>query len=149
MRIGLLFISIMAFSTNCQKGTNQQALVGAWQVDSTYSFYNGFGYTQTEAGSDWATYVYDEAGIMKEVKYGSFQSYFYELLASDTLTVRPTQGGDPSIFNILELNADRMVLKKNKKPVFSGGNQERYEIRFFSRTAMPEESAIPFSDPRK
>lgn len=86
---------------------------------------------------------------MKEIKYGSFQSYFFEFEGGDTIWHKPTAGGEQIAFKILQLNQDHLVLKKSKNPIFSGGNQERYEVRYFSKTEMPEQDALPFTDPRK
>lgn len=133
----------------CQAPSGREALIGAWKVDSTYSYYNGFSYSQVEEGSDWATYVYEADGVMKEIKYGSFQSYFFDFPGPDSLRIRATTGGEPIHFEVLELNDDRLVLKKHKAPIFGGNKQERYEIRFFSRTEPPKEDAIPFQDPRR
>lgn len=149
MRQILFVILIMGSLFRCTSPDREELIIGAWQVDSTYSYYNGFNYVQRKAGPDWATYVYDEEGIMKEIKFGSFQSYFFEFYSRDSIIVRPTQGGDETNFEILQLNAQKMVLKKNMQPIFNGPKQERYEIRFFSRTDLPEAASIPFSDPRK
>lgn len=135
--------------TACDNAPRQKSILGAWKVDSTYTYYNGFDYVQRTEGSDWATCLYEEEGTMKEIKYGSFQSYFFVFPSRDSLVLRSTSGGDDVGFQVLKLKGDRMVLKKSKSPIFGGDNQERYEIRFFSRTTAPAEEVMPFSDPRK
>ncbi|MCB0629794.1 MAG: hypothetical protein R2824_02110 [Saprospiraceae bacterium] len=132
----------------CRPQAPVERLLGAWKVDSTYTYYNGFSYTQREEGSDWATYVYEPDGIMKEIKYGSFQSYFFDWQGKDTIALRSTQGGDKLYFQVLSLDPQTLVLKRSRSPIFSGNNQERYEIRFLSRTDVPEADLVPFSDPR-
>lgn len=149
MRAIMLFSFLIPFFWSCQSSPKKEALVGNWQVDSTYTYYNGFDQVQREPGSDWATYVYDPEGMMKEIKYGSYQSYFYEWVAEDSLLVTSTNGGTGARFAVLLLNEDRLILKKDKSPVFSGAGQERYEVRYLSRTAAPVEEAMPFSDPRQ
>lgn len=144
----ILLISFLTLSA-CRQTFQPEDLIGAWKVDSTYSYYNGFDYLQTKDGGDWATYWYESNGQMKEIKYGSYQTYLYHFRESDSLSVRPASGGMPSNFQILFLNANRLVLKKSKKPTFPGGKQTRYEIRYLSRTDQPTVEAIPFSDPRK
>lgn len=134
---------------SCRPQASMEQLVGAWKVDSTYTYYNGFSYTQREEGSDWATYVYESDGVMKEIKYGSFQRYFFDWQGQDTIALRSTQGGDELHFQVLDLDPQKLVLKRNRSPIFSGNNQERYEIRFLSRTDLPEADAVPFSDPRR
>lgn len=141
-------LSLLFFICSCQPLPRNEVLIGAWKVDSTYMYYNRFSYTDRKGGPDWAVYVYDSIGVMKEVKFDSYQTYFYEL-KGDSMMIRPTQGGDDIRFEILELEKDRLILKKKKQPVFKGENQERYEIRFLSRTVVPEGLGVPFTDPRK
>lgn len=147
MRI-LIGFSVCLLCFSCQKKAPQDYLIGAWKVDSTYTFYNNFSYTETKGGLDWATYIYEAAGVMKEIKYDSYQTYFFEI-AADSITVRPTQGGDEISFQILQLSRDHLVLKKKKQPIFSGKNQDRYEIRYLSKTTIPDDQMLPFSDPRQ
>lgn len=117
----------------------EELLLGSWQVDSVYSYYNGFDFWQYEQGPDWATYEYTSDGKMKEIKFGTFRPYRYRL-SGDTLFW--IAGSEPQAgwFQILELRADFMVLKREKSPIFSGEAQERYEIRFFSRVASEGEA---------
>lgn len=145
----LIFLFFTLIISACESNIQPKHLTGVWKVDSAYTYYNGFDFMETKPGSDWATYVYDEEGLVKEIKYGSFMSYFYSIRPKDTLILRSTRGGDEVVFQILKLNRDQMVLKKTREPIFQGGNQTRYEIRYFSRTEMPKEENIPFDDPRK
>lgn len=106
--------------------------MGAWKVDSVYSFYNGFSYWDKDEGADWATYVYHEDGKMDEVKFDNPRHYRY-LLSQDTLyweSLSETGGG---WFRVLELSPQKMVLRKEKAPMFGDEKEERYEIRFFSK----------------
>ncbi|UBM59148.1 hypothetical protein LAG90_00550 [Marinilongibacter aquaticus] len=145
----LPILSLSIWASSCEHQANKQDLIGAWKVDSTFTFYNGFSYTQTDEGSDWATNVYGEDGMMKEIKYGSYQSYRFWIKTPDTLMLEASQGGRNSAFAILKLNKNQLVLRKDKQPIFPGRNQTRYEIRYFSRTEAPTDSLIPFKDPRK
>jgi hypothetical protein len=145
-----MLLCFVATLQSCKPYPKKEKLVGAWQVDSTFTYYNGFSYTQRDDGKDWATYVYSTDGMMKEIKYGSFQSYFYDFNPTkDTLILEPTQGGTVAKLAILGLTAKRLILRKEKKPLYEGKGQKRYEIRYFSRTTMPADSLIPFKDPRK
>lgn len=148
LRLFAFLLCLFSF-TSCSHKSNPPHLIGAWKIDSTFSYYNGFTYTQREEGSDWATYVYEPEGLMKEIKYNSYQSYFFEWHTSDTLTLRPTKGGNNQYFEVLKLNRKSLVLKKIMQPIFGGNNQLRYEIRFLSKTDLPKDEAIPFNDPRK
>ncbi|WP_149277665.1 hypothetical protein [Pareuzebyella sediminis] len=148
--LNLMILGAFILIGSCKKYPKQRNLIGAWKIDSTYTYYNGFTYTQKEEGADWATYVYDKDGIMQEIKYGSFQSYHYSIKEhSDTLLLKATQGDKISELKVLGLTKERMILRKDKSPLFSGNNQKRYEIRYYSRTQPPKENLIPFKDPRK
>ena len=134
----------------CKNSTPQELIIGTWKIDSTYTYYNGFDFTQRVADGNWATYVYEKDGMMKEIKKGYLQQYFFELPAEDTLVVTSVKGGQHATFNILYLNQGQLVLKKSKDPVFGGGGkQERYEIRYFSKIPTLSDSLKLFSDPRK
>ena len=143
----LLFAAIFCLLT-CESRRRSELIVGTWKIDSTYTYYNGFDFTQRESDGNWATYVYEKDGMMKEMKTGYFQHYFFELPSEDTLVVSAARGGENATFNILHLDAQHMTLKKSKNPVFPGGNQERYEIRYFSRITSSPDSLKLFSDPR-
>lgn len=142
---GCLIISMF---TNCNRKPNREYLIGAWKVDSAYTYYNGFEHVKTTGGSDWATYVYGRDGIMKEIKYDSYQSYTFEWCARDSIRIRSTKGGDDNYFKVLRLGSDLLTLKKDKDPIFKGENQNRFEVRYMSRTEIPQEDLQPFDDPR-
>jgi hypothetical protein len=123
-----------------KKYPGQEDLIGAWKVDSTFTYYNGFSYTQKEEGSDWGLCAYGKDHIMRESKYGTYRSFYYGLKERDSLYLSPTNARDTVTFQIVRLNRDQMVLKEAKKPLFeSNGSQERYEIRYYSRTEVPAE----------
>ena len=147
-RIFVLFFFIISCLSACENKTRQDLIVGAWKIDSTYTYYNGFDFVQRAPDGDWPTYIYEKDGMMKEMKAGYFQHYFFEFHSEDTLVVSSTRGGENATFNILNLDAAQMALKKSKKPVFSGGGQERYEIRYFSRITSSTDSLPLFTDPR-
>ena len=146
-----VFVAIgMAFAglTSCKKNVPQDLILGTWKIDSTYTFYNGFEKKQSGNNNMWPIYTYD-GKISREIKSGTYRSFFYQIQGSDSLMLKPTQSGDTLFFSIVKLEKDRMVLKKGKDPLFSGENQKRYEIRYFSRTTPPKDSLIPFRDPRQ
>ncbi|GAA5220278.1 hypothetical protein [Membranihabitans marinus] len=132
----------------CEQKPYKPFLLGAWKVDSTYSYYNGFSYTERKSGGDWAKNIYSEDGLMKEVKYQTFQSYHYSWQGLDTIVLRSTSGGQPIYYQLLGLTQEQLILKKTKRGLFSEIDGERYEIRYMSRTNLPSEEIIPFVDPR-
>lgn len=113
----------------------KELLLGSWQVDSVYSYYNGFDLWEYEERADWATYEYLPDGKMKEIKFGTFRPYRYHI-SGDTLFWVANNEPKSGWFEILALHPDFMVLKSNKAPIFPGKAQERYEIRFFSRAPI-------------
>jgi hypothetical protein len=111
----------------------EEVILGSWKVDSVYYFHNGFDFWEREEGADWATYEYTPDERMKEIKFGTFRPYRYRL-SGDTLRWIAEREAESGWFEILALQPSYMVLKKYKAPIFGGEGQERYEIRFFSRT---------------
>lgn len=110
----------------------EELLLGTWQVDSVYSYYNGFDIWEYEKGMDWADYEYTPDGKMKEIKFGTFRAYRYRL-SGDSLFWISESEPKAGWFEIIDLRPDYLVLKRVKAPLFEGKSQERYEIRFFSR----------------
>lgn len=135
----IILAIIISFLFSCKQKAHEKLVLGAWKVDSTYNFYNGFEMRETEDGSDWATYVFDDQGIVKEIKYGTFRSYQYRFNDNKMIWLLE-EYAEESEFEILKLFGNQMVLKKVKPPVFPGDNQVRYEIRYFSRTETPAPS---------
>ena len=145
----LMLLCLTAFGLlACESKKPHNLIVGAWKIDSTYTYYNGFDFTRRASDRNWATYVYEKDGMMKELKTGHFRQYFFELPSKDTLVVSAAQGGENARFNILHIDEHQMTLKKSRKPVFPGGKQERYEIRYFSRIPLPADSLTLFGAPR-
>ncbi len=127
----LVIVLLFLFITSCHSNFKERDIYGIWKVDSAYTYYNGF--TNTELYSvDWAEYEYSEGGKMKEMKERAFKPHLFEI-QGDTLIHRFTNGKIFHKYKIFELNEERMVLKKNHPFTFQGPNQERYEIRFFSK----------------
>lgn len=142
-----LIFSLAFGLLSCQREKlKRMDIEGAWKIDSSYTFYNGFEQKQMTSTGNWPIYVFED-GIVKEIKSGSFRSFFYSL-KTDTLILRPTQGGEENYFSVLSLEKDQMILKKTKLPLFKGNGQNRYEIRYFSRTETPKDSLVLFMDPR-
>ncbi len=137
---GLLLSGLFA----CSAPPPGEVILGAWKVDSAYHYYNGFDYWQYDEGRDWATYIFDEEREVKEIKFGTYRSYRYAF-EGDTLWWTAPNGMPQGKYEILELNDKRMVLKKRKPPVMGGvEKQERFELRFFSRTADPGAGISPY-----
>ncbi len=121
---------------------------GVWKVDSVYLYYNGFEQRQYQPGSDWATYHYNPEGTVREIKFDTYRSYSYDFIG-DTLLWRSAAGQLQGKYEILLLSPERMVLKKEKAPIFPGKNQERFEVRYFSRTELPTHPTTPYRPPQE
>ncbi len=126
-----LLLTELGTASSCKKFDKKLYLVGTWKVDSAFTYYNGFANIDLDS-SRWAEYEYLLDGQMKEIKEGSFLPYTYEL-ERDSLIHNKTNGERFQTYEILQLAPNRMVLRKEKVPIFSGQGQLRYEIRYFSK----------------
>jgi hypothetical protein len=143
----LLAIGLLCSSSCSPSAPPEQLIIGDWKVDSTYNYYNGFVRRQSGDGADWAVYSYANDGTIKEIKFGTHRMYHYSV-SGDTLfwdAINEQRGVD---FKILHLSPERLVLRKDKPPVIGSGKQERYEVRYFSRTTAPESTQLFKSSPR-
>jgi hypothetical protein len=137
MKTYLLKIILLAITTillcQCQPEEIDVAhLKGEWQTDSIYSYQNGYEFTIAE-GENWGTYQYKDFGKIAEKKLGGSREYLYEVIGNDSLIYKNPDNTPIAGFVILKLSANQLVLKKERKPTFSGRNQEIYEIRYFSK----------------
>jgi len=126
--IALLFWA----STSCQQNPSAQKLVGTWQVDSVYSFYNGFSFWDRDDSGDWARYVYTDDGRMEEWKFDNLRHYQYEV-SNDTIYWQSTAEQGWGWFQIVALTDEQLVLRKEKPSMFGEQEEERFEVRYFSR----------------
>ena len=144
----IILVCLMVCLWGCSKNSNRKQIIGTWEIDSVYTYYNRFDQSLGKS-DDRPVYSYGKNGIMHEIK-GELgeKSFFYEFIGNDSLFIHPTSSGNEAYYEIIRLNRNIMVLKKNKKPVFPGGDQHRYEIRYFSKIGGPKETEVKFEDPR-
>ena len=121
----------LALLWSCSGKDPHQAIQGTWKIDSVFTFYNGFGSMETTI-VDLEQYTYLPDGRVDVSWSGTTRSMLYDLSTQDTLKYFENKH-EVSRYQILKLGGDRMVLRKDKPPLFSGAKQERYEIRYFSR----------------
>ncbi len=127
----LCIIGIAGLLQACSPSPSE-VLPGTWQVDSAYYYYNGFDYTSTSLPLH-ETYEYQQDGILI-VRNKEEQKQMHYQLQDNALAYRNAQGDTLSQFQILHVDANHLVLKKAKDPVFQGVTaQDRYEIRYFSK----------------
>ena len=126
------FLAFIAFS--CNSGIDQKNLQGAWRIDSMYDFYNGFTYMNRNPQPP-EVHVYKGEHTMLRRGMGHERPYYYsidgnQLLISDTL------GAPASPHLVLRLDSNQLVLKRESAPLFPGGKQERYIVRYFTRIPL-------------
>jgi len=125
---------LLFFLTACSSAPEDR-ITGVWRVDSTYNYYNGFDYTERDEGIDWADCWYAADGAVKEIRFATYREYRYHI-RGDRLVWESMADGREVNFEVLHLGPNRLVLKRVKPPMFPGDNQERYEVRYFSRTEL-------------
>ena len=115
---------------SCNPSADVQ-IIGNWRMDSIYDNYNGFSFTNTNPYPK-EVYEYRKNNTVLRKGMGEQMEYRYNLTDS-ALTLTDTSGNQRSGFIILHLDKNRMALKKNRKFLFPGKNQVRYEVRYFTR----------------
>lgn len=115
---------------SCNPKTDVQIL-GNWRMDSIYDNYNGFSFMNTNPYPK-EVYEYSKNNTVLRKGMGEQLEYKYAL-ADSLLTLNDKTGNQSSEFIILHLGNKQMVLKKNRKFLFPGKNQVRYEIRYFTK----------------
>ena len=100
-------------------------------MDSIYDNYNGFSFTNT---NPYPKEVYEYRKDKTVLRKGMGEQLEYRYRLTDTiLTLTDLTGNQGSEFIILHLDENRMTLKKDRKFLFPGKNQVRYEVRYFTR----------------
>jgi len=115
---------------SCNQPADVQ-IIGNWRMDSIYDNYNGFSFTNTNPYPK-EVYEYRKNNTVLRKGMGEQLEYRYRL-ADSILSFTDAKGSPASEFIILHLDKNRMALKKNRKFLFPGKNQVRYEVRYFTR----------------
>ncbi|MFO7826732.1 MAG: hypothetical protein R6V72_22560 [Cyclobacterium sp.] len=114
----------------CQRNTEQQ-LLGKWKLDSAYYHYNQFGFSS----GDWhqeEVYEFLPSGETRTIAQNSFLSNEYEI-KDGQLRYLDKEGVLINTYEILLVDGDQLVLRAEKEPLFKGNNQNRFEVRYFSK----------------
>ena len=125
------YLFVLVLISACTARDQHNEIAGTWKIDSVYTYYNGFGSMETTI-VDLEQYTYLPDGTVDVSWSGTTRSMQYDLSARDTLKYYENKI-EVSRYVILKLASNRMVLRKEKAPLFSGKGQQRYEIRYFSR----------------
>lgn len=132
MRARLIFIGLTAFLLACGDVDKKNVLLGTWKTDSIYTFYNGFRFTRHDVQEEPLIH-YQEDGKLMMTKNKESRFFSYQIQHWDSLVHRNLNDQVLEKFIIVKLNADQLILREELVPVFRGHNQERYELRYFSR----------------
>ena len=128
MKFSALLICITVFLFQC-KTRDVADLHGTWKVDSVYSFYNGFDMTSAVQEP---FYHFQSDGRLRMTQDLEYR-YFKYNLQGDSLTYSTLEDKRVDGLLIVALDEDYLVLKKDKSLLFKGGNQQRFEIKYFSK----------------
>jgi hypothetical protein len=125
-----LILALCVAWSSCSPKADVQ-IIGNWRMDSIYDNYNGFSFTNT---NPYPKEVYEYRKNNTVLRKGMGEQLEYRYLVNDSiLSLTDSAGKAGSEFIILHLDKDRMALKKNRKVLFPGKNQVRYEVRYFTR----------------
>jgi hypothetical protein len=128
MKLNTLIILLLLLTAQCRT-QDAHRLEGTWQVDSVYSFYNGF--DMTSPGQE-PLYHFQPDGRLRMTTEKEFRYFFYKV-QGDSLTYTTLDDRRVDGLLILDVNDQHLVLKKAKSVLFKGNNQERYEIKYLSK----------------
>ena len=131
-RLYILLLPIIYSLQACQSPVSPDQLIGSWQTDSIYTYYNGF-QDSRKAGGYESMFTYKPNGIIRESRGTDFREFIYQWKEPDTLTYQSADGRQIGTYQVLKLGKNELILKKQKGPIFEGKGQERYEVRFFSK----------------
>lgn len=126
----ILIVALCGVLASCNAPGDVQ-IIGSWRIDSVYDNYNGFSFTNTNPFPR-EVYEYRKNNTVLRKGMGEQLEYQYQIKDS-ILSVADAAGGSGIEFVILHLGENKMALKKNRKVLFPGKNQVRYEVRYFTR----------------
>ena len=129
-KTGITFCFILGFFFSC--GTSsEQKIIGEWRLDSAYYHYNQFNFSsQGWHQEEMYTYLPTGEAITSAVNSSISNKYS---IKENHLNYYDENGDLVSVYEIISIDAENMVLRTDKKPIFKGENQNRFEIRYFSK----------------
>lgn len=132
MNARLIFLLFFLGACQRQNPIHSESLLGEWKADSLYNFDNGFGFTHSYLGTG-QHYTFLENGKVSEEKDQLKREFLFELKDKDSLFFNTPDGKVMGRYQIIKLLSNQLVLKKNKKPMLPGKNQEMYQVLYLSR----------------
>jgi hypothetical protein len=124
----MTFLGLSILCMQCETKRISQ-LHGTWKLDSVYSFYNGF--DMTSPGQE-PLYHFQPDGRLRMSQDNEYRYFTYEI-QNDSLLYQTLENKRIDGLLIVDLDDDQLILKKLKRPLFNSHNQERYEIKYFSK----------------
>lgn len=115
---------------SCKSNSDIQ-LEGNWRLDSIFYFDNGFTYTN-RAPYPSEVHVYKSDSTFLRRGMGRENKFTYSLNKKE-LVIKDSSDGPGAKLRIIKADSTILAIRKEKSLVFPGKNQERYEIRFFTR----------------
>lgn len=129
-KLALSLILCIAMLSACQR-TNKQQLVGKWKLDSAYYHYNQFGFSSGGWHQE-ELYEFLPSGETRTIAQKSALTNEYKV-DDNELCYFNEEGVLINTYEILLLDRDHLVLRAEKQPLFDGANQNRFEVRYFSK----------------
>ena len=121
----------MAFF-RCSNRESKYSLEGTWRMDSVYSYYNGFAFTRKDI-YDEPLQRYEPGGSLIMTLGKESRTFYFSMPVQDSVVHLAPDKSVLDKFAIVKLDNDILALKKSLNPVFNGPQQERYEVRYFSK----------------
>ncbi len=127
----LLAILLACLLTACSTNYNA-GIIGSWQIDSVFDYHSGFTFMDT-APFPSEVHEYRENGTMLRKGMGEVKEYYFTI-QEDLLSIRDLPDAvKTNDLQIIKLEKNQLILKKNKRSVFPNSKEIRYEYRYFTR----------------
>lgn len=129
-RLALVLILCVPLLGSCEQSSAEK-LVGKWRLDSAYYHYNQFGFSSGGWHQE-EVYEFLPSGETRTLAQHSAVVNEYKVEGRELIYL-DTTGMKVNTYEILGLNSDHLILRAEKVPLFKGANQNRFEVRYFSR----------------
>ncbi len=131
-----LFVTILSIAITSCNSNETIMLEGNWRLDSILYYDNGFTYTNKSPYPS-EVHVYKPDSTFLRRGMGRENKFTYSLNKKN-LVIKDSGNGPGAKLKIIKADSTVLAIRKEKALVFPGKNQERFEIRFFTR--MPKDS---------
>jgi hypothetical protein len=132
MKAGIIAYGVCMILMSCSRNNRQRTLEGTWRMDSVYSYYNGFTFTRKDIYDEPLQRYQPDGSLIMTLKAES-RTFYFSIPVQDSLIHLTPDKSVLEKFLIVRLDNDILALKRSLNPVFKGPQQERYEVRYFSK----------------